>query len=120
MGFAPHRTTIDVEVVALNLEHAVGGDNDGETPSMRPIIEQAPLAYRAAHDLQDLVNQLDGKSEKAQLHFHAGTFLCNQVFFLGSHEVQEGRLETATFIHVPPMPEYDVFQSALAGYLETI
>ena len=42
MGFAPHRTTIDVEVVALNLEHAVRGVRDGRRAegnlAARPIV----------------------------------------------------------------------------------
>ena len=120
MGFAPHRRTIDVEVVALNLEHAVRGDNDGDTPTLRPIHDDAPVAYRCAHDLSSLVNMLDGQSEKAQLNFHAGTFLCNQVYFLACHEVHQGRLETATFVHVPPMSDYKAFEAALTEYLRSL
>ena len=119
MGFAPHRETIDIEVIALNVEHAPTGDNDGDTPSMRPVIEGAPLAYRAVHDLRPLCEALDGHGAAAQLNFHAGTFLCNQVFYLGCHEVVQSTLATATFIHVPPMAEYQGFKEALARYVIT-
>ncbi len=120
MGFAPHRSTIDVEVVALNLEHARSGDNDGETPTMKPILDEAPLAYRAQHDLEPLISALDGHTRPAQANFHAGTFLCNQVFFLGSHQVAINQLETATFIHVPPMEDYTAFEAALGTYIRNI
>ena len=120
MGFAPHRSTIDVEVVALNLEHAVRGDNDGDTPSMRPVIDDAPLAYHARHDLNPLISSMDGQYQPAKANFHAGTFLCNQVFYLGCHHVEEGQLETATFIHVPPMSSYRAFEDALGQYINSL
>ncbi len=120
LGFAPHRTTIDVEVVALNLEHATRGDNDGDTPSMRPILNDGPLAYRAKHDLEPLVRRLFGNSVPAQTHFHAGTFLCNQTFYLGCHRVELGLMQTATFIHVPPMDDYAPFTEALSAYLKSL
>ena len=120
MGFAPHRSTIDVEVIALNIEHAISGDNDGDSPSMRPIIAEAPLAYRTPHNLDPLISRLDGHSQPAKANFHAGTFLCNQVFYLGCHHVQTGQLQTATFIHVPPMDNYDAFQHALGLHITSL
>jgi pyrrolidone-carboxylate peptidase len=48
--------------------------------------------------------------------FHAGTFLCNQVFFLGCHGVESGTsLEKAAFIHVPPMDSFEPLVEGLVG-----
>ena len=44
MGFAPHRTTLDLEAIALTVEHAVHGDNDGECPTSVPL-GRRPVAY---------------------------------------------------------------------------
>ena len=119
LGFAPHRTTIDVEAVALNLEHARSGDNDGKTPFMRPIVEGAPLAYRSRVDTADLAKTLNGHSVPAQTNCHAGTFLCNQTFYLGCHWAESSHsLQTAVFIHVPPMERYESFQNALGEWLK--
>ncbi|MGB0648476.1 MAG: pyroglutamyl-peptidase I, partial [Bradymonadia bacterium] len=45
LGFAPHRSHIDVEYVALNLEHATRGDNDMDSPTLRPIVHGGPPAF---------------------------------------------------------------------------
>ena len=47
MGFAPHRTTSDVEGVALNLEHAVRGDG-GATHQLCVLSAAMPLWRTAA------------------------------------------------------------------------
>ena len=85
LGFAPHRTTLDVETIALNMEHAVRGDNDGATPWMEPIVEGAPQAYQTGLDMRETLAILEDHGAPGVAAFHAGTFLCNQVFFLGCH-----------------------------------
>ena len=44
LGYAPHRTFIDVETIAINMEHSARPDNDGDQANARPIILNAPLA----------------------------------------------------------------------------
>jgi len=121
LGFAPHRTTIDVEVVALNIEHARSGDNDGATPSLRPIMPHEPDAYRSQGPVEELCAALDGQGAAAQLSFHAGTFLCNQSFYLGCHAARgEGSMRWATFVHVPPMAAYDAFGASLCAFCQRV
>ena len=118
LGFAPHRLNIDVECVALNLEDCRGADNDGASPKRRQIIPNAPLALNTRFDVDGLVAKLNSVNLKAQASFHAGTFLCNQSFYLGCHAVEIGAgLSKAGFIHIPPNINADVFMDVLIEVL---
>jgi len=117
LGYAPHRTTLDVEMVALNLEHAESGDNDGDAPTMRSIIVEAPLAYRWPVESDRLLHTLENHGCPGRINLHAGAFLCNQTFFLGCHAQAQGQLTFAGFIHVPPMSNYSALENALTQFL---
>jgi len=121
LGYAPHRTTLDFETIALNMEHAVRGDNDGETPWMRPIVDGGPQAYQTRVNVKGALEILNRHGAPAVAAFHAGTFLCNQVFFLGCHGVESGTfLEKAAFIHVPPMDSFDPLVEGLVALFEAL
>jgi len=117
MGYAPHRETLDIELVALNIEHAARGDNEGACPQIEPIVEGAPLAYQTILDIEGAVACFSEHGVEAQPAFHAGTFLCNQVFYLGCHAQAQGRLDLAAFIHVPPMDDFSDFEAGLTTLL---
>jgi pyroglutamyl-peptidase len=121
LGYAPHRTTLDIETLAVNMEHATRGDNDGERPWMREIISGAPAAYRTRLDVEQAIRVLEQNGVKAAPCFHAGTFLCNQTFFLGCHRCETGgELELGAFIHVPPMDDYSNFEAGLSGLISVL
>ena len=103
LGFAPHRSQIDVEFVALNLEHATRGDNDMDSPTLRPIVKGAPAAFNTRFPVHALVDAMCHRGLSARIGVHAGTFLCNQAFYLGCYEVEVVRnMELAAFVHIPP------------------
>ena len=121
LGYAPHRVNLDVETIAVNMEHAVRGDNDGETPWMRPIEPDAPCAYQTRVHVDGALAILEKKGAPAVPAFHAGTFLCNQTFFLGCHAVESNSgLEKAIFIHVPPMETYDFLIDGLVALFDAL
>lgn len=122
LGFAPHRESLDIELVALNIAHAQRGDNDGACPTMARIIEGAPLAYETSLDISAAMTHFEACGVEAHVAFHAGTFLCNQVFFLGCHRKALGRfaLELAAFIHVPPMENFGPFSEGLASLVAAL
>ena len=118
LGYAPHRTQVDIETIALNIEHATRPDNDGDQPFMRPIIENAPLAYRTRFDVPSAVSHFAAHGIEAFPCLHAGAFLCNQTFYLGCHRVETASpLSLAAFIHVPPMDCYAQFSAGLKACL---
>jgi pyroglutamyl-peptidase len=121
LGYAPHRTTLDIETVALNLEHAGRPDNDGDQPFMRAIIEDAPMAYRTRLDVKEAINAFGEHGVEASASLHAGAFLCNQTFFLGCHQCEmEQSLSLAAFIHVPPMDHFTAFEAGLTALLKIL
>ena len=113
LGYAPHRTTLDLEVLAINVEHAVQGDNHCDKPWNRPILDGAPLAYETSMDIPHVTDVFLDAGLEIQASFHSGTFLCNQVFYLGCHHVKTSSLKTAGFIHVPPMENFRAFEKGL-------
>lgn len=120
LGYAPHREQVDVEMVALNLEHAPSGDNDGDRPNMRTLITDGPVALRSPMNLEAALERFQAHGIEAQGSLHAGAFLCNQVFYLGCHRVSRvDSMVMAGFIHVPPMDDFASFDAALIDILRS-
>ena len=121
LGFAPHRTDVDIETIALNLEHCLRPDNDGDTPLMRTAIAGAPLAYRSSLFPELFQRSFSEFGIDAKLSTHAGTFLCNQTFFNGCHATENAKyLIGAGFIHIPPLTDYTCAVSAIVNTLKAI
>ncbi len=114
LGYAPHRATLDFEVVAINVEHSLQGDNSSDRPCNRRIVEDAPLAYQSAIDINDALAPFSQLQVETRASFHAGTFVCNQSFFLGCHFLQTtSYLQSVAFMHIPPLDNYAPIEHAL-------
>lgn len=120
LGYAPHRQRVDIETIALNVEDCVGADNDGDQPQMREVVAGGPVAYKTALDVATAAGHFGAHGIDAAAAFHAGTFLCNQVFYLGCHRQAAGLLETAAFIHVPPMSDWGSFCRGLSALVRSL
>ncbi|MEE2789935.1 MAG: pyroglutamyl-peptidase I [Myxococcota bacterium] len=114
LGYAPHRACIDFEVIALNVEAAQRPDNDGDQPCRRPILADETVAYESGLSYEEPIAALNERNVSAKVSFHAGTFLCNQVFYLGCHHLGADK---AGFIHVPPLADYQPFSEVLYDWL---
>ena len=117
LGYAPHRETLDIEQIAVNVAHANRGDNDGACPQREVIVAGGPVAYETGLDISAAVARFKDHGVVAQPAFHAGTFMCNQVFYLGCHRRAQGAIDLAAFIHVPPMDDFGPFSRGLAAVL---
>ena len=102
LGYAPHRSQIDIEAVALNVAHAERGDNDGQTPFNEEIVTGGPNAYRPQPHSPSHLNFFRKHDLPARISFHAGTFLCNLVFYMGCHEVGKGAFKSRSSSTCPP------------------
>jgi pyroglutamyl-peptidase len=121
LGYAPHRETLDIETFAVNVEHATSPDNTGETPWMRPVVEGGAPAIQTRLDMKEAIATFARHGVVANPAFHAGTFLCNQSFYLGCHATEgHGPLTMAVFIHVPPMESFAAFEDGLVGLAHAI
>lgn len=97
LGEGPNKV-IHLEHIALNIVHARIADNDGRQPQLSAIVEDGPLALESSLPLTQIANQL-GKEKALFAHsFHAGTYVCNDLFY----RLMELKTKTPRgFIHVP-------------------
>jgi pyroglutamyl-peptidase len=120
LGQAPGRAKISLEQVALNCAETGGGH-------FRPLISDAPAAYFSPLPLSDWSATLKRNGLPSEVSFHAGTFLCNAIFYYSSHYAITMGLKTESFfLHLPldvsqivddpdsHMPSLPVQQSAVA------
>jgi pyroglutamyl-peptidase len=124
MGLASSEPTIRLEQFAINRAHCGdGADNDGVSPSDRPLDPDGPAARIASLSLRPVVERLRGAGIPARLSFHAGTHCCNLWLYhalgalernhaLGAPEraghapaAPERRGIPCGFIHLPCLPE---------------
>ena len=96
--------TLRLERVALNLDGSETPDNSGEIIQGRLIASQGPAAYWSRLPLTLMLDALEERGIPAAISNHAGAFLCNHVFYVARHQVdQMGLTSLCGFIHVPGM-----------------
>ena len=105
LGVAGKRQVVSLERVALNLDDCSIPDNAGCKYQAKLIEEKGPLAYFATLPLQDLQKELSQNGIATEISNHAGTYVCNHVFYLALHQMKKMQLDAACgFIHVPLVP----------------
>ena len=102
LGVAMGTPSLRLERVALNLDDSDVPDNSGEIISGQLIEAEGPPAYWSSLPLTRMIEALDGLGVPAVISNHAGTFLCNHVFYVARHQVEQlGISSQCGFIHVP-------------------
>jgi pyroglutamyl-peptidase len=102
LGLAARRNNIYLERVALNLNDAPIADNAGDLASGRIIDPDGPLAYGSTLPLDDIVVSLRSRNLPAAISNHAGTYVCNHVFYAARRELDcMGSSTPCGFIHLP-------------------
>lgn len=106
LGVAQTRDAICLERVALNLDDASIPDNAGTQRSGQPIVDGAPLAYGSSLPLDTMRAAVAAKGIPVTFTNHAGTFVCNHVFYVARHTLETAaRAIPCGFIHVPGLSE---------------
>ncbi len=98
LGQAAESSTIRLERFALNVGHEPG------QPSWRPmrLEPDGPAAYETALPLCDWAKQLRAAGLPAEVSFHAGTYLCNAIFYWSQFFSGRNRRGTqVAFLHLP-------------------
>ena len=94
---------ICLEKAALNLYEEEIPDNSSK---WKIILSDGPPAYRSTLPFELSRNALQSWHIPVTLSIHAGTYLCNQGFYLACHEIERLRSHAKCgFIHVPLMSE---------------
>jgi pyroglutamyl-peptidase len=105
LGLAGSRTELSVERVALNLCDARIADNDGLQPMDQPVIPDGPLACMCLLPVKRMAQSMRDAGAPAAVSYSAGTFVCNQLFYLLLHGARTRWPGLrAGFIHVPGRP----------------
>jgi pyroglutamyl-peptidase len=121
VGLAGGRAALSLERVAINIDDARIGDNDGRQPIDVPVVAGGPAAYFATLPIKAAAAALRRAGLPAVVSNSAGTFVCNHVFYglmhLGAMRRPELR---GGFLHLPYLPEQAVHDGAPSMALDDI
>jgi pyroglutamyl-peptidase len=105
LGLAGGRSSVSLERVAINLIDARIADNRGAQPIDQAIVPDGPAAYFSTLPVKAMRQALVAAGIPAQISFSAGSYVCNQVFYLLLHELGlRCSGARAGFIHLPYLP----------------
>jgi pyroglutamyl-peptidase len=105
LGVAASSDCVRLERIALNLDDAEAPDNAGKRRLARPIVPGAPMVYFSSLPLDRMLRTLRRAKIPTVISNHAGTYVCNHVFYAACHRLDElERRIPCGFIHVPNVP----------------
>ena len=97
---------IRLERIAVNLDDATIPDTGGLLRDGQRIVEAGPVGYWSLLPIEEMYRALGAAGVPAVLSGHAGTYMCNHIFYYGRYWLEKrGLAVPAGFIHVPPFPE---------------
>lgn len=107
LGVARGRDKINLERIAVNVDDSETPDNAGEVRNGHPVVwHTSPIAYLSTLPIIPMIEMLAEKGLPAKISNHAGTFVCNHVFYMASHEFDRiNAYVPCGFIHLPPVSE---------------
>lgn len=98
LGQAPGAATLRLESIGINM----GGSSRQLPEEYQPLAVDGPTAYQSSLPLASWASRIRRAGVPAQVSYHAGTYLCNAMLYLGHHYVQQAGLKTrCCFVHVP-------------------
>ncbi len=106
-GMADKREAIEIERFALNCKDYRIPDNEKHQWTGEEIVEGADTAIRSRPVDKQLLDDLLAKGFNCRISSHAGTFVCNEVYFRALLDWQnDPRCAGVVFVHVPPPANY--------------
>ncbi|WP_306582078.1 pyroglutamyl-peptidase I [Dokdonella sp.] len=105
LGLAAGRSELSFERGAINLVDARIADNDGAQPIDEAVLAHGPPAHFATLPLKAIVAALRAHGIPAGLSLSAGSYVCNQVFYLFAQRLaQRTPAVRCGFLHLPCLP----------------
>ena len=121
LGVAQGIPAIHLERIALNLDDTEAPDNAGRIHAAKQIVKDGPLAYESTLPLEKLRDRLRQRRVPAAISNHAGTYVCNHVFYTARYEVERlGLNARCGFIHLPGLPSKNSPGMPLAQTIEAV
>ncbi len=99
-GLSLQRTVVSVERIALNYAYSRIPDNDGVVLNHVKIIDNGPIALESTINVFKTTELFLENGVPAIVSYHAGTFLCNYVFYLMLYYSINSERKVG-FIHIP-------------------
>lgn len=102
LGVRCRSPLVALERVALNLNDCVTPDAAGVVRTGQPVYPDGPVARVTDVDLPALRDAAALSGAAVEISNHAGTYVCNHVYFTALQHAHERRLATRVlFVHVP-------------------
>lgn len=105
-GLAQRRQILTIERFALNIRDYRTADERGHLYRGQPIDQIAPIARRSALPLEEIKGKLERKGFPCEISNHAGTFICNDLYFRAMSCQTEQGGPTVLFVHLPKPKSY--------------
>lgn len=121
IGQAGSRSVLSFERVAINWADARIADNNGAQPVDEPVLARAPAAYFTTLPIKSMVAAAREAGVPAEVSCSAGSFVCNQLFFLLQHRLRHRRVAVPSgFLHVPALPGVPTLEDMVVGTLAAL
>ena len=126
LGVARARAVVQIERVALNLDDSPTPDNMQSVRCGERIDARGPVGYWSTLPLAALAARLEEMGVPAVMSNHAGTFLCNHVFYVARAEIERcGPERPCGFIHLPEIDAgsdrgFETVLTAVVACLEVV
>ncbi|MBX9670293.1 MAG: pyroglutamyl-peptidase I [Candidatus Obscuribacterales bacterium] len=102
IGLSAMSTHLELERVALNLRDYRIEDNNGHQPLNKRIQKKGENALFTTVPLDKVQKTLTDRGIPTRISNHAGTFVCNDVYFNALHyQKLHEHIKSALFVHVP-------------------
>ncbi|GAB5601735.1 pyroglutamyl-peptidase I [Thermus sp. FJN-A] len=100
LGLAEGRPLVTLERLAVNLLDFHRPDNRGVVLEDTPVVPGGPLALEARFPIKEALRRLKEAGVPARQSLSAGSYLCNQAFYLSLHQLPQE--VPVGFVHLPP------------------
>jgi pyroglutamyl-peptidase len=106
-GVAAKRPVVSIERFALNIRDYRIEDNHGHQFQGSTIDKGGPEALTTGIDLLKLEKRLLAKGFPCEISNHAGTFVCNDIYYRALlHKASQGTPTIVLFVHLPTPGRY--------------
>jgi pyroglutamyl-peptidase len=117
LGLNARATSIHLERIAVNVHDHVSGDRSLD----RPIDTAGPVGYLSTLPLMAMYGALRERGLPVAWSNHAGTYVCNHVFYSVRHAIEQRRERTMCgFVHVPQLSESGLTLPRLVEAVEAL
>jgi pyroglutamyl-peptidase len=104
LGLAPGRPALSLERVAVNVRDFPLPDHSGAVVVDEPVLSDGPAAIFSGLPVKAILQQWQTESVPGHVSNTAGTYLCNQLFYLACAQGLDRNIP-AGFVHIPDTPE---------------